>query len=80
MDDKIIMNTALTFSKNACELLMHGAIESSNPKIKSTFMDGLSNILTMQGDLFKEMQEGGLYNIEDVQQSKIQKAYNKFSN
>ena len=79
MDDKVIMNTALTFSKNACELLMHGAIESSTPKVKKAFMDGLTDILNMQGELFNEMQAGGLYKIEDVQQSKIDKAYNKYS-
>ncbi len=78
MEDKVIMNTALTFSKNACELLLHGSIESSTPKVKSTFMDGLNKALTMQGDIFKEMEVGGLYNIEDVQQSKIDKAYKKY--
>ena len=30
MDDKIIMNAALTMTKNACDIMMHGAIESNN--------------------------------------------------
>lgn len=78
MEDKIIMDTVLTLSKNACDILFHGSIESSNPKIKKTFMDGLDKFLTAQGDIFKEMESAGLYSIENVPESKIQKACTKF--
>lgn len=78
MEDKVIMNTALTLTKNACEILMHGAIESSTPKIKTTFTDALDKFLTTQGDIFKEMETAGLYNIENVPESKLSKTNSKY--
>lgn len=78
MDDKIIMNTALTLTKNACDIMMHGAIEANNNKVKKTFTDTLSQFLTMQGDIFKEMESAGLYNIENVSETKLNKARGKF--
>lgn len=78
MDDKIIMNTALTLTKNACDIMMHGAIESNNAKVKKTFSDTLGQFLTMQGDIFKEMESAGLYNIENVPETKLNKARGKY--
>lgn len=77
MEDKIIMNTTLSLVKNACELLMHGTIESSTPNIKSTFLGALDDYLNIQGDIFKEMESDGLYKIENVLESKISKTCNK---
>lgn len=79
MEDKIIMNTSLTLTKNACEILMHGAIESSTPKIKKTFIEALDKFLNIQGEIFTEMENAGLYTIEQVPESKIQKASTKFA-
>lgn len=78
MEDKIIMNTALTLTKNACDIMMHGAIEANNNKVKKTFSDTLGQFLTMQGDIFKEMESAGLYTIENVPESKLTKARNKY--
>ncbi len=78
MDDKIIMNTALTLTKNACDIMMHGAIEANNAKVKKIFSDSLGQFLSMQGELFSEMENAGLYNIEDVPESKISKARTKY--
>lgn len=77
MEDKIIMNTVLTLSKNACDILFHGSIESSTPKIKKTFIEGLDKFLSSQGEIFKEMENAGLYNLENVPVTKIKKAYSK---
>lgn len=78
MDDKVIMNTALTLSKNACEILLHGTIESNAPKVKNTFLDALDEFLNIQGELFTEMESAGLYNIENVPESKITKMFSKY--
>ncbi len=77
MDDKIIMNAALTMTKNACDIMMHGAIESNNAK---AFQDSLGQFITMQGDIFTEMENAGLYTTENVPESKLTKARNKFEN
>lgn len=78
MDDKIIMNTALTLTKNACDIMMHGAIESNNQKVKKTFTSTLDQFLSVQGDIFSEMESAGLYNIENVPESKLTKARGKY--
>ena len=48
-------------TKNACDIMMHGAIESNNAKVKKTFQDSLGQFITMQGDIFTEMENAGLY-------------------
>lgn len=78
MDDKVIMNTVLTMTKNACDIMMHGAIEANNAKVKKTFQDTLGQFLTMQGDIFTEMESAGLYNIENVPETKLTKARGKY--
>ena len=78
MEDKIIMNTALTLVKNTCEILMHGAIEASTPKIKTTFTEGLDKFISVQGDIFKDMENAGLYNIENVPETKLNKTFSKY--
>lgn len=78
MDDKIIMNTVLTLTKNACDIMMHGAIESNNQKVKKTFSDSLDQFIAMQGEIFTEMENAGLYNIENVPETKLTKARGKY--
>ncbi len=43
MEEKVIMNTVLTYVKNACELLMHGSIESNTKRVNNCFIDGVRN-------------------------------------
>lgn len=78
MEDKIIMNTSLTLTKNICGILMHGAIESSTPKIKETFMKNLNEFLTLQGEIYKCMEDAGLYKTECIPTSKITQACSKY--
>lgn len=77
MEDKIIMETALSLAKSGCGLLMHGAIESNTPAIKKQFESSLQEFLTIQGDIFTEMESAGLYNVEAALESKIKKACDK---
>ena len=37
MDDKTIMDNILSVTKGACDLMMHGAIESSTPDVHMAF-------------------------------------------
>lgn len=78
MEDKILMNTILTLTKNMIDTLMHGAIESSTPKIKETFMKNLNEYLTLQGSIYKEMENAGLYKMEQVPETKITDSLSKF--
>lgn len=76
MVDKIIMDTSLTLVKNTCELLLHGSIESSTKNVEATFQTSLDKYLTMQGDIYKSMEDGGLYTTSEVPASKIEKVCN----
>jgi spore coat protein CotF len=78
MEDKIIMNTVLTLTKNACDIFMHGAIESNTKEIKTCFTDSLDKYLKIQGELFTSMESGGLYNIENIPETKIEKSKKKY--
>ncbi len=78
MDDKIIMNTALTLVKNSCELAMHGTVEASTKNVKATFLDTLEKYLEVQGKIFTEMESAGLYKLENVNSSKISKTASKY--
>ncbi|HBA37807.1 MAG TPA: spore coat protein [Firmicutes bacterium] len=77
MEDKVIMNTCLTLTKNTCDILMHGAIEASTPNIKSLFETQLTKYLEVQGEIFKEMEKSGMYKMENVPESKIKKTCEK---
>lgn len=77
MDDKIIMDTALSLTKGMCDLLMHGSIESQEPKLNKMFIDSLMKYLELQQEMYMEMQNQGLYNAETVTESKISKVVKK---
>lgn len=78
MEDKIIMDTVLTLVKSSCDMLMHGAIESGNPKVESTFTDALVKMLEMQSSIYTEMESAGLYTTEEVTETKIKKVRSKY--
>lgn len=78
IEQEIVIETALTLTKNTCEILLHGAIEASTPKIKSAFMKALDEYLTIQGDIFKVMEQAGLYKVENIPSSKINKVISKY--
>lgn len=77
MEDKMIMNTALTLVKSACGLTMHGSIESNTKNVKNTFMDALNKYIEVQGDMFSIMETKGLYKTEAVTEAKISKTASK---
>lgn len=80
MNDKIIMDTTLTLTKSMGDLLMHGAIESQEPKLNKAFCDTLMSYLDIQHEIYTEMQNQGFYNTETVTESKISKVLKKHPN
>lgn len=47
MTDKEIMENLLLVVKGECDLLMHGAIESSTPNVHMAFTTALNDTLAM---------------------------------
>lgn len=79
MDDKIIMENLLHTAKGACDLYMHGTIESPTMNVHQAFDSALNNSLCMQDDIYKKMSAKGWYTTEQAEQQKINKVKNQFA-
>lgn len=79
MDDRLIMENILTNTKNACDLMMHGAIESSTTNVHNTFTQSFNDSLSAQNEIYAKMSAKGWYPTEQVEQQKINQAKQKYS-
>ncbi len=79
MNDKNLMEDILLLEKGACDLFMHGAIESSSSNVHQAFSSALSDALCMQDTIYDKMTEKGWYTTEQVEQQKIDNLKQKFS-
>ena len=79
MNDKDLMENLLLVQKGVCDLYMHGAIESSTQNVHTTFKTSFDDALTVQNDIYNKMSAKGLYKNEQVEQTKITAAKNKFA-
>lgn len=79
MDDKNLMQDLLLLEKGACDLYMHGAIESSTQNVHLAFDSAFTDSLNMQNEIYSKMQSKGWYPSEQAQQQSISKVKNKFS-
>lgn len=79
MDDQNIMENILLLEKSACDLYMHGTIESSTANVHQTFCTALDESLRMQDTLYGKMTAKGWYPTEQVEQNKINTVKQKFA-
>ena len=79
MDDRNLMENILLLEKGACDLFLHGAIESSTKNVHTAFNNSLNESLRMQDDIYLKMQSKGWYPTEQVQQNKVNTVKQKFS-
>lgn len=79
MNDKEIMSNILNVTKGACDLMMHGAIESSTENVHTTFKKAFEDTLCMQNQIYKMMSEKGWYPMEKAEQQKIDTLKQKYS-
>jgi len=80
MDDKTIMESVLSNSKNLCDLMLHGSIESSSSDVHSSFCASLSNSVSMQNKIYSAMEKCGFYKTSAAESQKIMETKQKFSN
>ena len=78
MDDKLIMSTILGNVKGACDLMLHGTIESETPDVHGAFNTALNDTLCMQNEIYAKMSSLGWYQAECADQQKITEAKEKF--
>lgn len=79
MEDKCIMENILFTTKNACDLYMHGTVESSTSNVHSTFNTALNDTLSMQDSVYKKMSAKGWYPSQQADQQQISQVKQKFS-
>lgn len=79
MDDRNLMENMLLLEKGACDLFMHGTIESSTQNVHRTFSNSLNDSLKLQDDIYLKMQAKGWYPTEQVDQSQLNTVKNKFA-
>ena len=79
MDDRCLMESILLLEKGACDLYMHGTLESSTSNIHQTFDCALDNSLKLQSSIYNEMSAKGWYPAEQAEQKKVNQLKQKFS-
>lgn len=78
-DDRQIMENLLLNLKGACDLMMHGAIESATPDVHEAFTRSFQETLQMQNTVYAKMAEKGWYPSSSVEQTKIEAVKQKFA-
>ena len=79
MNDQMIMENILLTTKGACDLYMHGTIESATKNVKQTFDDSLSDSLCMQGDVYQKMAAKGWYPSQQADRQQITQVRQKYA-
>lgn len=77
--DKAVMEELLLLEKGACDLYMHGAIESSDERVFSSFSSALHQSLQMQNQIYTAMKERGWYSPADAERQSIISLKQKYS-
>lgn len=79
MEDRVIMDNILTATKSACDLMMHGAIESSTGNVHNAFKSTLNDCLCMQNEIYSKMSAKGWYPAQQAEKQKIEATKQKFA-
>ena len=78
MEDRELMESELLTIKGACDLYMHGAIESTTTEVHNAFKDALEETLNIQNKLYNLMSERGWYQTDTAEQQKIDTTKQKY--
>ena len=78
MEDKDLMEKELLLIKGACDLYLHGTVESTTAEVHEAFKCALNECLNIQNKVYNLMAEKGWYPMEDAEQQKIDQAKQKY--
>ena len=79
MNDKMKMEELLNITKSACDLYLHGSIESGSSKVHCVFETALCETLKMQNEIYSKMSDKGWYSSEQADAQKIQQVKQKYA-
>ena len=80
MEDKDLMEKELLLIKGACDLYLHGTVESSTAEVHEAFKCALNECLNIQNKIYNLMAEKGWYPMENVEQTKLDTVKQKYQN
>jgi len=80
MNDQTLMDNYLLILKSTVEVYVHGTLESSNKDIRDLLKEGLDETLTHQANTYDEMTKYGWYEVNNVEQQKINQTLTKLQN
>lgn len=78
MTDRQRMEDLLLNTKSACDLYLHGTLESSDEKIHTIFDSALKNSLDMQKTIYQKMACQGWYPAQEAESRQIRQVAQKF--
>ena len=78
MDNKTMLEGILWDLKGLSDLFLHGTIESGTQNVHQAFEDALMDGLSLQNELYTLMSNEGMYQVENVSDTKLTKAQNKY--
>lgn len=79
MNDKEIMENLLLTTKGACDLYLHGSIESSTVTVNEAFNAALNAALCMQKDIYQQMAGHGWYAVEAAPAQQLDQVRQKYT-
>ena len=79
MNDRQLMENILLTTKGACDLYLHGVIESPTAKVRQTFSSALNDTLCMQDEVYKQMVAKGWYPSEQATPQKRGEVKQKYA-
>ena len=78
--DRDLMEKELLVIKGACDLYLHGTVESSTAEVHDAFKCALNDTMNIQNKIYNLMAERGWYKMDTAEQTKINEAKQKFVN
>lgn len=79
MNDRQIMENILLTTKGACDLYLHGTIESPTAQVRDAFTSALNDTLCMQDTVYQQMASKGWYPSEQATQQKLDAVKQKYA-
>ena len=80
MEDRDLMESELLTIKGACDLYLHGSLESTTAEVHQAFEDALNTSLNIQNKIYNLMAEKGWYKTEVATQAKINTTKEQYAN
>ncbi len=79
MEDRDLMQKELLVIKGVCDLYLHATLEATTAEVHCAFKNALNESLNIQNKIYNLMAEKGWYNMQQVEQTKIDTVKQQFA-